>query len=170
MLNNREVVSDKDVGHIKFILKIFKKVDHLCLNRNIESRYWFVRNDQLWLERNCSCNADTLTLSARKLVRIAVDVLWIKTHTCHEALYLCLDATFGFDSLNFKCCADERTDCLTRVKRCKRILEDHLHLRTQWLHLFRLEVCDVLAFEGDLSASWLVQLQNSATSCGLATT
>jgi hypothetical protein len=44
----------------------------LRLDRNIERRDWFVRNDQLRLDRQRPRNGDALSLTAGKLVWIFV--------------------------------------------------------------------------------------------------
>ena len=51
-------------------LKLEEEVQDLCLDRHVQRRDRFVRNDQTWIQRKCAGDADTLTLAAGELVRM----------------------------------------------------------------------------------------------------
>ena len=56
------------------MLQILKHIDDLRLNRNIECRNRFIAYNEFRIHGKRTGNADTLTLTAGKLVRIAVGV------------------------------------------------------------------------------------------------
>ena len=61
---HREVVPDKQVGQSELRLQFGQQVDDLRLDRHVERRDRFIRDDQCRAGGQC----DALTLSARKLV------------------------------------------------------------------------------------------------------
>lgn len=62
--HHMQIVADKDVGETELRLEIEKQVKHLRLNRFVEGRDRFVKNDQPWLEGEGTRNIDALTLAA----------------------------------------------------------------------------------------------------------
>ena len=75
VLYDRQIVRNEHVGEVVLALEILEKVDHLRLNRDIERGYRLVADDELWLDRERSRDPDTLTLSTREFVWVAVGVL-----------------------------------------------------------------------------------------------
>ena len=75
MAHDAQVVGDEQVGQAEVVLQVVEQVDDLGLDRDVESRDRLVEDDQLRLEREGAGDADPLALTARELVREAVDVL-----------------------------------------------------------------------------------------------
>ncbi len=73
--DDAEVVGDEDVGEVELVLEVVEQVDDLRLDRHVERRNRLVGDDQLWAQRERTGDADPLALSARELMRIAVDVI-----------------------------------------------------------------------------------------------
>ena len=79
VLHDGEVVSNEEISSTELILKLLQQVQNLGLNGNVKCRDRLVADDQLGLQSERAGNADTLTLTAGELVRIAVDVLGVQT-------------------------------------------------------------------------------------------
>ena len=74
VLDHAQIVCDEQIGEMKFILQIHKNVQDLSLNGHIQSRYRLICYDKFRLDRQRPGYADALTLTAGKLVRIAIRV------------------------------------------------------------------------------------------------
>ena len=59
-----QVVGDEEIGEPELVLEVFKKVDHLCLNRNVKSGDRLIADDELGMEGKRSCHPDPLPLAA----------------------------------------------------------------------------------------------------------
>src|SRR5687768_2307253 len=75
VLDNRKIVCDEEVGECEALLEILQKVEHLRLDRNVESRYRLIEHDEAWLYRKRTRDADALALPAGEFVRISSRVL-----------------------------------------------------------------------------------------------
>ena len=64
MLDNAEIVGDKEVSQVVFLLKILEQVDDLGLDGEIEGRDRFVGDYQARLYSQGAGDADALTLAA----------------------------------------------------------------------------------------------------------
>ncbi|MNM85722.1 hypothetical protein D3C81_978540 [compost metagenome] len=58
----------------------------------------------------------------------------------------------------------------TRIQRCIRILEYHLHIPAHSFHLFWRQLCNIRSIEHDTTRSRLVQTKNRPSSCRFTTT
>ncbi len=67
-----EVVSDKKIGVAVELFQIVKEVKHLSLHRDIECRDAFVTYHKFGLKYQCTGYTDSLPLSAREFVWVAV--------------------------------------------------------------------------------------------------
>lgn len=72
IIHHRKIMRDEEVGKPEILLQIFQQIENLRLHGNIESGDGFVADQQFRAKREGSCNADTLSLPARKTVRITV--------------------------------------------------------------------------------------------------
>jgi hypothetical protein len=109
-----EVVGDEEVGQPELVLQVLEEVDHLGLDRHVESRHRLVADDELGSQRHGPCDADALALTAGELVRIPVVVLGVETHPREEVLDLALDAVGGLDVLDLEGRRDDRPDRVPR--------------------------------------------------------
>ena len=69
MLHYTQIVGYEQVSQIKILLQLAQQIENLRLHGNIQSRYGFVADDQLRTRGQCAGNADSLSLSARELMR-----------------------------------------------------------------------------------------------------
>ena len=81
MLHDRKVVGDEQVRQAVLVLQIFKHIDDLCLNGNIQRRDGLVADDKLRVHSQSAGDADALALAAGEFVRIAVGMLGVQAHT-----------------------------------------------------------------------------------------
>ena len=75
MLYDRQIVRDKQIGQSSLLLQIAKQVDDLCLNRHVQCRYRLITHDEFRIQRKCTCDTDSLSLSAGELMRITILVI-----------------------------------------------------------------------------------------------
>ena len=80
--HNGSSVIAKSITHSS---KIFEHIDNLRLDRYVERRNGFVANDQLGFECKSTCYTNTLSLSARKFVRISFEIMRLQTTSFHYA-------------------------------------------------------------------------------------
>ena len=73
--DNRQVVRDKQIGRSPLALELFQQVQNLSADGNIQRGDRFVRNHKLRFHHHCSCQTDSLALTAGEFVRIAGQVL-----------------------------------------------------------------------------------------------
>src|SRR5699024_9647699 len=70
--NDRKVVGDEEIGQPELVLQILEQVDDLRLNRDIERGNRLVADDEIRICGERAGDADTLSLTAGELVRVAV--------------------------------------------------------------------------------------------------
>ena len=70
---------DEHICQVKLLLQAAEEVDDLCLDRNVQSGYRLVADDDLRLHGEGAGNVHTLSLTARELVGIALHVLDVET-------------------------------------------------------------------------------------------
>ena len=68
-------MGNKDVGQITLFLQLYQKVEYLRLNGNVQCRDRLIADHHLRIDAQCTGNANTLTLTARELMGIAIHVL-----------------------------------------------------------------------------------------------
>src|SRR5215469_2296191 len=62
VLDDREVVGDKQIGQFELVLQIHQQVEDLGLDRHVERRYRLVADDQLRAQGEGAGDPDTLPL------------------------------------------------------------------------------------------------------------
>ena len=130
-------MGNEKIGQSHLFLQIHKKIDDLCLDRNIECGDRLIENDELRLHGKRTRDTDSLALSAGKLVHETVRMLAVQSDQLQIfvdhllALFFILRQMMDIDSL-----ADDIGNCHTRVKRSIRILKDHLYLFFEGKPLF----------------------------------
>jgi hypothetical protein len=84
-------------------------------------------------------------------------VLRVESHPGHQLLDGLLGAALGLDALDVVRRGDDRADCLARIERRERVLEDDLHVAPVGTHPGPVQVSDVRALEDDDAARRLIQ-------------
>ena len=75
MSDDQKIMCDEQIGQSQFLLQFIKHVDNLRLDGNIQRRYRLVADDEFGIDSQRSCNTDTLSLSAGKLMHITGGML-----------------------------------------------------------------------------------------------
>lgn len=75
MLDDGQVVRDEKISEIEPLLKLAKQVQHLRLNRHIESRDRLVAHDEAGIETERTGYPDSLALASREFVGIPAGVV-----------------------------------------------------------------------------------------------
>jgi hypothetical protein len=78
MAHDRKIVSDEEISDAEILLKVFKHIDYLRLDGNVQRGDRFVANDEFGLNRKRSGNAYALLLAAGEFVREAVRMLAVE--------------------------------------------------------------------------------------------
>ena len=71
MFHHAQIVRDKKIGQLEFLLQILQQVQYLRLDRHIERGHRFVADDELGVLSQGPRDADALALAAGKGVRVA---------------------------------------------------------------------------------------------------
>ena len=122
---------DEQYRKPEFIAQIVQKIDYLRLNGYVKRGNGLVGNNHFGVHYNGTRNADTLTLTARKLMRVTRRMLGNKTYEFEHLIDLFIDYVFILFALNYKTFGDNITHGHTRIERSDRILKYHLNLRYQ---------------------------------------
>ena len=64
VFDDRQIVRDKQIRQFHFFLNVFKKIQHLRLDRNVEGGNGFVGEYEARLQRKRACDTDPLPLTA----------------------------------------------------------------------------------------------------------
>src|SRR5438132_5871233 len=78
MLDDGEVVGDKEIRKAMALLEVLKQIDNLRLHRNVEGANRLVANNELWANTKGAGDADPLALAAAELMRVSLGVLRIQ--------------------------------------------------------------------------------------------
>ena len=82
VFDDSKVMGDEEVGESQLISQIHQEVEDLSLDGDIQSRDGFIRDDEIWMERDRPGNTDSLSLSAAELVRITECILGMEAYLC----------------------------------------------------------------------------------------
>lgn len=74
VINHREVMAHEHVSEAEFILQVFKEVQDLRLNGHVERGGWFITDQELRVQGQCSGDANALSLTTGEGMRVAAQV------------------------------------------------------------------------------------------------
>lgn len=168
VLNNGEAMGDEKIRQAKLLLQFLEQIYDLSLDRNVKCRDRFITNDQLWIKCQSPSDPDPLTLAARKLMRVAIGVFWVKAYLVEQVLNPSVAFTFVPNTVDLKRLRYDRADAHTRIEARVGILKDDLHLATKGLHLPILKAEEVLTIKHDLATRRLDQPQQTAANSRFA--
>ncbi len=152
MLDNRKIMTDEKIGKATVALQAAEEVEHLRLNGNIERRNWLVADDNLRVEHKRTCHINALTLTTRKLVRIALHMLHVEANLLHEVEHDLLTLLLvGLTLVNLERLLDCACRGKARIERRIGILEHHLNVLAHGFELSTLESGDVISLVENLT-------------------
>ena len=92
--NNAQVMGYQNDCGVHLFFQLTHQVHDLCLNSNVQSGGWLVRNQNLWTTCQSHCDHNTLTHTTGHFVRIAVNSFfraWDVYHLEHfDCFFPCL--------------------------------------------------------------------------------
>ena len=86
MLDDWNAMGNEQVGQMEPVLEFIEQIHDLGLNRNVQRRNRFVCDDQLRLQCEGACNADSLPLSTTELMRIFLSRTGIHSNCAQKLL------------------------------------------------------------------------------------
>jgi hypothetical protein len=120
----------------------------LRLHRDVEGGDRFVGDQEVGPDRQCACNADALALSARELVRIAIERTRVEPDQGQQ-LGRGLQRIGARRAVVHRPLDDRVADGAARIERSVRILEHDLDAAAPRAKRVAIEPCDVLSVEDD---------------------
>ena len=79
-----QIVRNEQVSKSPFLLQLFKQVDNLRLNGNVKRGNGLVADYEFGINRQRARYTDTLTLTARKFVRVSLVIIIAESATFHK--------------------------------------------------------------------------------------
>ena len=106
VLYDGEVMRDEEIRQIPLLLQGLQQVDDLCLHGYVQRRYRLVADYKLRIQGQCTRDADTLTLSAGELMRVAILVIALQSAVIHNLCNIILILVFRYQIVLLYCLAD----------------------------------------------------------------
>ena len=164
MLNNRKVVGNKQIRRTVFLLQVRKQIEHLCLDGNVQRGNRLIADNKLRLKGKRTSNTNALALTTRELMRVAIDVLGVKTYHIKQATDV-INTLFSrwHSPMNKQRLRNKLANGHTRVERCIRILENELHIAAHFLKTSLVKLTYILAIKHNFTAGRLDQAHDATT-------
>ncbi|MNI76173.1 hypothetical protein D3C81_2086130 [compost metagenome] len=84
MLHYRQIVRDEHIGQPQILLQIHHQIQYLRPHRDIKGGDRFIGNHHVRVKHQPACDSNTLPLSARKHVRVAIVMFSFQTDLGHH--------------------------------------------------------------------------------------
>jgi len=173
VLDDSQIMCDKEIGKPELVLKIHQQVEHLGLDRHVQCRNRLVTDDEPRVQDQRPCNANALSLPTTEFVRIAIHHDRIES----DALHYLRDtfSTFGIGTnvLQQQRFCNDVSHGHPWIQGRERVLEHDLELSSHRSELLRGHLCDVQQAATQVvpngSRSRLNQAQEAAPGRGLPT-
>src|SRR5262249_36477966 len=132
VLDDREVVGDKDVGQAELLLQLLQQIDDLRLDGHVERGYRLSAKDKRRRYREGARIPDPLPLPAGELMRVSPNVFGTQPHGFEKLADPVLELPPALrQTMNYERLADDGADCHAWIERRVRVLKDDLHLSAQ---------------------------------------
>src|SRR5882672_4853868 len=168
--DDSEIVRDEEIGECEFVLELLKQVDHLRLNRDVEGRDGLVGDDEVRVDGERPREADSLSLAAGELMRVAVGRVGGEADCAEKVAHAGGGLAPAGQAVGAERLADDSAHAVSRVQGGERILEDHLHGAAQRPQFSLAEVGDVTSVEKDAPGRRVVETQDRPADRRLAAT
>src|SRR6516225_5673896 len=160
VLDDREIVRDKEVGEAELALQVAEEIDHLRLHRDVEGGDRLVADDEARMQRQRASNANPLALAAGEFMRVAFERFGAQAHLQGELGDPLLQLAAAGDTVVDERLADDVVDFEAWVERGVRVLEDDLQLAPIGPHLTAGQPVDALAPDADLARGRIDQFED----------
>lgn len=94
--------------------RVFSRLMICACTDTSQRRYRLVADYKLRIQGQCTRDADTLTLSAGELMRVAILVIALQSAVIHNLCNIILILVFRYQIVLLYCLADDLTDRQTR--------------------------------------------------------
>ncbi len=163
MLDDRQIVGNKEISESEFLLQVLQQIDDLGLDRHIQCRHRLIADNQFRLDGERTRDTDALALTAGELVRITSHVIRLQTDGLEQIHDTLFKLASGFRQLvNDQGFANDRADVHARIERCIGVLKDNLDVAAQDAKLAGRQRPDILAFKMYLAPGRFDQAKHAA--------
>ena len=107
VLHHIQIMRNKQIGQMEFLLEVAQQIQDLRRNRHIQSGDGFVTDNEFWVEGQGPRNANPLPLPARKLMRVPRLMFRPQAHFHQQLIHLFLQSLAFGDFMNFQWFADD---------------------------------------------------------------
>src|SRR5438105_2423944 len=149
--HDREVMGDEEIRELQLLLKIFEQVDDLGLDRHVQRRDGLIAYHQLRVQGKGPSDADALPLAARELMRVPVVEVGVQPHESQQLLHALVALAPSQHPEVVQRLGDDVAHRHPRIKRCERVLEDHLQLPALLPQLFAVHAGQLDVAEEDVT-------------------
>ncbi len=129
ILDDGQVVRNKQYGKPQPVAQFVQQVDNLRLYRHVQSGNRLVGDNQFGFHNDRPRYAYALTLSARKLVRVSPRVFGHKPYKLQHLIHLLFDVLFILFAVDYKPLGNNVLNGHARVERRYGVLKNHLYAR-----------------------------------------
>ena len=120
---------NEQIGQSALLLKMRHQVQNLCTDGDVQCGDRLIRHDELRIHDKGSCDTDSLSLAAGKLVREAACKLRKKSDVGKCAVNLLLPLLLGqMMARRIQALCNDVSDLRALIQRAHRILENHLNV------------------------------------------
>ena len=168
MLDDREVVRDKEVREAEVLLQPLEQVDYLRLDGHVQRGNGLVADYEVRVERQRAGDADALPLAAGELVRILLQVVFVQADLLDELAGAVVDLLLGQQVVFLYGLGEHGEYALGGVQGAVGVLEHHLKALARLVQLLTAEGADVLAVYHYLAGVGLDELHDELAHRGLA--
>jgi hypothetical protein len=164
-----QIMADEDIADPIAALQIAQQLDDLHLNRHIQRAGRLIQHHQFRPQDHRPGNGDTLTLPARKLMRIARHGPGIEPDLGHDLGHHRAPVAALVEPVHIQPLGNDLPDRHARRQAAERVLEDDLQIRAQVAQRRRLQALDFAAQKQDRAVTG-DQPQDGQRQRGLART
>jgi hypothetical protein len=157
-----QIVGDEKVCEVLFATQLLEQVHDLSLNRNVERRNRLICNNEIRIDCKRAGDADALSLTTGKFVRISFDKSLTKTNCLEQFLHALLCFPSSRQAKRFERLANNLANRHAWIKRCVRILKDYLEMASLFAQLSLRQECEILIAIEHAAVSRFDQTQDRA--------
>ena len=118
---------NEEIGKPKTLAQFSEKVQDLRLHAHVERTDRLIRHHKIWVEGECACHANALTLPTRELMGIPLSEAWVQPDEFEELSNAAGSFGTRANVVDVGWLTKDRANGHARVQRGVWVLEDHLH-------------------------------------------
>ena len=143
MFHDRKVMGDEQKRDLRLFLDVLEQIHDLGLDTDIQCGNWFVRHDELRINRQRARNPDSLALPAAELMRISSCIFRFQADQ-RKQFGNALRAFFRIQlRMELQRLLNRGIDAHARVQRTVGVLKDHLEIPPHPAQLFAFDRAEI---------------------------